>query len=136
MASKYGTNPNQIPLNLHLGSMAYQRVQNFPIYGKQLLTPGTTVNLDCFQTRNFNLFPVQSFTLANPTSLLDGMRITIKIKQDATGSRVVTYGSKYKFPGGSTNGVLSTAANSIDFLSCEYDATDDLLYCVLTKAYA
>lgn len=38
------------------------------------------------------------------------------LRQDATGSRTVTWGSDFKWPAGSTP-VLSTVANSLDILS-------------------
>jgi hypothetical protein len=41
--------------------------------------------------------------------------IRIRITQDATGSRVATWPSSFKWPGG-TVGVLSTAANAVDVL--------------------
>lgn len=99
------------------------------------LTPGTTVNVNAALSNNFTLTAAQNFTLANPTNLADGMVLNFRIKQDATGSRLITWGSKYKFPGG-TAGVLSTAANAVDFLSCYYHAADDRLECVLNKGFA
>ena len=99
------------------------------------LTPGATVNVDASLSNNFTLTPDQSFTLANPTNLTDGMVLNFRIKQDATGSRVATWGSKYHFPGG-VDGVLSTTANAVDFMSCYYDATSDSMCCVLNKAFA
>lgn len=63
---------------------------------------------------------------------LDEQVINIRIIQDGTGNRTLAYGSKYKFPGGAP--VLSTAASAKDFLSCQYDALDDTLFCSLMKA--
>lgn len=99
------------------------------------LTPGSTVNVDASLSNNFTLVADQNFTLANPSNLANGMVLNFRIKQDATGSRVITWGSKYKFPGGIA-GVLSTAANAVDFMSCYYDSTDDTLACVLSRAFA
>jgi len=100
-----------------------------------ILTPGVTVNTDAALSNNFTLTAAQNFTLANPTNLTDGMILNFRIKQDATGGRVVTWGSKFKFPGG-TAGVLSTTANAVDFMSCYYDGPSDTLDCVLNKAFA
>ena len=63
------------------------------------------------------------------------MVFNFRIKQDATGSRTLAYGSKYKFAGG-VAGVLSTAANATDLLSCYYDSTNDVLLCSLSKGFA
>ena len=54
------------------------------------------------------------------TSPVAGQSLTLKVVQDATGSRTLT--STMKFAGGSKT--LSTAANSIDIISVYYDGTD------------
>lgn len=99
------------------------------------LTSGTNVAVDASLSNTFTLTAEHTFTLDNPTNLVDGMILNFRFKQDATGSRVVTWGSKYKFPGG-TAGVLSTGASEVDFMSCYYDATSDTLDCVLNKDFS
>jgi hypothetical protein len=99
------------------------------------LTSGATVNTDASLSNNFKLVLATNATLANPTNLTDGMVLNYRIKQDATGSRTLAYGSKFKFPGGSAP-VLSTAANAVDLMSCYYDSTDDTLSCVMSKGFA
>ena len=74
-------------------------------------------------------------TLANPTGLRDGQVLNFRIVQDGTGSRTLAYGSAFKFAGG-TAPTLSTAAGAKDFMSCQYDAADGTLFCVLNKAFA
>jgi len=68
-------------------------------------------------------------TLANPsnlTSALLGQRIIFYIIEDATGSRTITtYGSVYKFSGG-TKPTLSTGANAIDRIICDIQTTTSL----------
>lgn len=73
-------------------------------------------------------------TLANPTNLLAGTTMQIKITQDATGSRTLAYGTNYKWATGADK-TLSTAANAVDILtlSC-FDGTN--IYCTLLKAFA
>ena len=99
------------------------------------LTPGASVAVDAALSNNFTLTAGQNFTLQNPTNLGDGMVLNFRIKQDATGSRVATWGSKYKFAGG-TAGVLSTSADAVDFMSCYYDGASDTLDCVLNNRFA
>jgi hypothetical protein len=99
------------------------------------LTPGASVAVDARLSNNFTLLAGQNFTLQNPTYLTDGMILNFRFKQDGTGSRVATWGSKYTFPGGA-DGVLTTTAAGVDFMSCYYDATDDKLICVLNKAFS
>lgn len=99
------------------------------------LTDAATINIDASLGNNFRVVLAGNRTLANPTGLIDGQVFNVRIKQDGTGSRTLAYGTKYKFPGG-TAPVLSTAANALDFMSCQYDATDDTLICVTNKAFA
>jgi hypothetical protein len=98
------------------------------------LTDAATVNVDASLSDNFRLTLGGNRTLANPTNLRDGQVINIRLIQDGTGGRTLAYGSKYKFPGG-TAPVLSTAASARDFMSCQYDATADTLFCVLNKDF-
>ena len=55
----------------------------------------------------------------------DGGVYVLRVKQDATGSRTLAYGSSYKFPGGVAP-VLSTGPNDIDILTFLSDGTDML----------
>jgi hypothetical protein len=91
------------------------------------LTPGATVTPDCEDGNFFTLAADQSFTLENPANPPDAgktMTILIRIVQDATGSRVITWGSKYKFQGGTAT-VLTTTANAVDLVSATYHAGSD-----------
>lgn len=101
----------------------------------QSLTDGATISVDASLANNFRVTLGGNRTLANPTNLIDGQVLNFRIFQDGTGSRTLSYGTKYKFPGG-TAPVLSTAASAKDFMSCQYDSTDDTLFCVLNKAFA
>lgn len=52
--------------------------------------------------------------------------ITLKLVQDATGSRTATWPATVKWPGG-TAPTLTTTASAVDFISCYYDGTN--YYC-------
>ena len=93
------------------------------------LLDGATISVNASLANTFRLR-----TLANPTNLSAGQHLFFRIKQDATGSRTLAFGSKYKFPGGAA--VLSTAANALDVISCQYDQNDDTLVCVLNRAFS
>lgn len=82
----------------------------------QVLTPGTTVAWNMALGENATLTPAQNFTLSNPTNILAGNSGMLTITQDATGSRVITWGTTYRFAGG-VKFVLSTAAGAIDELA-------------------
>lgn len=78
----------------------------------------------------FKLTANAAFVLTNPSNLSDMQRLTWQIKQDATGGRVMTLGSKFAFGADITAAVLSTGANKIDYLNCVYSATEDKLHVV------
>ena len=65
----------------------------------------------------------------------DGQTLTLKIKQDATGSRTIAANSALKWPGGIL-GVLSTAPNAEDILVATYDGATGFFYCTLAKGFA
>ena len=61
--------------------------------------------------------------LANPTNKEAGATYVLIVKQDGTGNRTLSYGSEYKFPGG-TAPTLSTGANDVDILCFVSDGTN------------
>lgn len=70
-------------------------------------------------------------TLDNPTNLGNGQTLIWHVKQDATGSRTLAFGTKFEFKGSS---VLSTTANAVDIICGTYNSTDDKIYCTLARA--
>lgn len=110
----------------------YTKAQNVTMV---TLTYGATVNTDASLSNVFYLAATGNFTLANPTNLGSGGCYVWFIKQDAAGSRLITFGSKFKFAGGVAP-TLSTASNALDRLVATYDATNDLLLCSLDKGFA
>ena len=63
-----------------------------------------------------------TFTFTSPGGACD---LTLKLVQDATGSRTVTWPASAKWPDG-TAPVLSTGANAIDIVNLSFDGTDYL----------
>ncbi len=64
-------------------------------------------------------------TMDNPTNPTDGQIITYELKQDATGTRTITWSSTaggFSF-GGGTAPTLSTAASKVDLIGFRYSAT-------------
>jgi hypothetical protein len=61
-------------------------------------------------------------TLDNPTNMTAGTTYVLRVIQDATGSRTLSYGANYKWPGG-TAPTLSTGANAVDILSFYCDGS-------------
>lgn len=92
----------------------------------QVVTPtsGGTQTSGGTLTPNFALsnsltftFGAGNLTLANPTGVIAGQNYQIAITQDSVGGRTITYGTNWKF-GGGTAPTLSTGANDVDILSC------------------
>jgi hypothetical protein len=59
------------------------------------------------------IFADSNFTLARPKNLYPGANGMITIKQDGTGSRVISWATGYRGPNGSTP-VLTTSASATD----------------------
>lgn len=63
-----------------------------------------------------------NLVLDNPANMNDGGQYILRILQDGTGSRLLTYGSVYKFPGGS-DPTLSTGASERDKIGFDSNGT-------------
>lgn len=77
------------------------------------LTDGATITPDFSLGNNFQCQLGGSRTLANPTNIVEGQSGLMRWIQDATGSRVLSYGWMYSTAGG-TLPVLSTGAGYHD----------------------
>ena len=66
-------------------------------------------------------------TLANPTNVSNGKHYTLKLIQDGTGTRTLTWGANYRFPGAVVPTLTATRmlADIFTFLGGE----DSLLFC-------
>jgi hypothetical protein len=95
--------------------------QTFTASQRGTITAVTVAAGDTTEQLNFNttnnwaltLNNTASCELQNPTNITAGQSGSIFIIQDATGSRVLTYGNAWDFIGG-TPPTLSTAANAVD----------------------
>ena len=84
------------------------------------LTSGTTVAIDASLSNNFKLTMTGACKLSNPTNLTEGMVLNFAIRQDATGGRVLTFDTLYKWPAG-TAPTWVTTASAKSFISAYYD---------------
>lgn len=80
------------------------------------LTDGATITPDFAVANNFSVTLGGNRTLANPSNLTAGQSGTIVITQDGTGSRTLSYGSSWKWPGG-TAPTLTTTASAVDVIA-------------------
>ena len=77
------------------------------------LTDGANISVDFNAGQNFAVQLAGNRTIDNPTNCVPGQTGSIFIIQDGTGSRTLSYGTNYKFPGG-TAPTLSTGASACD----------------------
>lgn len=77
------------------------------------LTDGATITPDFSAGLNFVVTLGGNRTLANPTNVKEGQSGVLLVKQDATGSRTLTWGSNWKWAG-ATAPTLTTTASRTD----------------------
>jgi len=75
-------------------------------------------------------------TLANPTNWTNAGTVNIHLTQDVTGSRLISFGAKFRAVGGIAGITLSTAGNAWDMLSFVYHPTKDLYFVAIGKGAA
>lgn len=102
--------------------MGYRGKSGFPS-AVVALTDGATINTDASLGSTFTVTLGGNRTIANPTNPASGQKIVYRVKQDGTGGRTLTWGSAFRFSGG-TAPTLTTAANKTDYLGFIYNATD------------
>lgn len=79
------------------------------------LTDGASISLDLDTGFDFAVTLAGNRTLSNATNVQVGQKGRIRVVQDATGSRTLSFGSNYEFAGGSAP-TLTTTANAQDVL--------------------
>jgi hypothetical protein len=84
------------------------------------MTPNFANANSCLAT-----FGAGNLTIANPTNIKAGQSYNIALTQDGTGSRTATWGSDFKWAGG-TAPTLSTGASDKDVIACWADTTTTL----------
>lgn len=83
--------------------------------GEVTLTDATSIVMDTSTFINAKVTLAGNRTLQSPTNAKAGQTGYIRIIQDATGSRTLSFGPNWIFPGGVAP-VLSTAADAVDML--------------------
>lgn len=103
-------------------------------YAQQVtLTDAATVTPNLSASRAFIWTLGGNRTLANPTNLVAGDRWIIDVQQDATGSRTLSYGTKYYWPSTNNYGTavgsaptLMTTAGGANILEFYYNGSSIL----------
>lgn len=116
------------------GGAYLKRISMFYEARVYLLVDAATVTPQCHIAEQFRWTLGGNRTMANPATPYDGQVINLRLSQDGTGGRTITWPSKFRFAGGAPS--LSTAANARDFVSCQYDAAQDTWFCAIQKALA
>lgn len=90
------------------------------------LTDGATITIDMVNGPNFSVTLAGNRVLANPTNQVVGSSGFIVVSQDATGSRTLSYGTAWKWIGGQTP-LLTTTASTRDVILYTVLANNDIL---------
>jgi len=96
------------------------------------LTDGSTINIDASLGNIFTVTLGGDRTIADPTNPTSGQKIIIRLKQDGTGSRVVSWGNAYKFGLDVVQPTLSTTGGKVDYLAFIYNAGSSQWDCLAT----
>jgi hypothetical protein len=117
-------------------AQTYTAAQRGAISAISVGASDTTKTLDFATANNFQLTLANtgSCELANPSNLTAGQSGSIFIVQDATGSRLLTFGSYLDFAGG-TAPTLSTTAAAVDRIDYLVRSATSI-HCVFTANYS
>lgn len=92
--------------------------------GVVALTDAATISTDASLGNVFTVTLGGNRTMANPTNPTSGQKIVYRLKQDATGSRTITWGSAFRFGTDVASPTLTTTAAKTDYLGFMYNAAD------------
>jgi len=89
------------------------------------LTDADTIAIDASTGNIFTVTLAGNRTLGNPTgSPVDGQLMEVRVRQDATGTRTLGYGTEYRFSTDLPSPTLTTTAAKTDYLLFQYHSTD------------
>lgn len=95
-----------------------------PANTAQTLTDAATISWDAASGATASVTLGGARTLAAPTNLKTGGRYALKVVQDGSGSRTLTWNAVFKWPA-ATPPTLSTAAGKVDLVTCvSFDGTN------------
>ena len=108
-----------------LGAQDAQEYTKQLNFNETVLSDGANISWDLNANQVAKVTLAGNRTLDNPTNQKAGSTYILRIIQDGTGSRTLSFGSAYDFPGG-TAPVLTAAANAVDVLTFVSDGTNML----------
>lgn len=89
------------------------------------LTDAATIAVDATLGNIFTVTLAGNRTLGNPTGAVNGQKLIFRIRQDATGSRTLSYDTKFRFGTDVTSPTLTTTAAKTDYIGVIYHGADD-----------
>ncbi len=84
------------------------------------LTYAATVTTDVSLSDMFRITLTGNLVLANPTNPMDGQTVTWELTQDATGGRLISFGTAFAFGTDIPTVTLTTTPNKTDFIGAVY----------------
>lgn len=102
-----------------LANTANKALTTTNVWGSQgavTLTDAATIAVDLSTGINFEVTLAGNRALGNPTNAKAGQRGRIKVIQDATGSRTLSYGTSWEFATGTAYTLASSASGEYDIL--------------------
>lgn len=132
-----GSLPVAITGNVGLGTTTFNNVANFATefsYTSNIGLGTTTINWNNGVGQNIGIGTSQGAYIAfTHPSNSNYASLNLRIKQDATGSRVVSFWPATVLWAGGTAPTLTTTANKSDIISCKWNGTND--YCVVSQNF-
>ena len=95
----------------------------------QTLTDGATITPDCDLGTVWEVTLGGDRTMAAPTNPQDGMTFVLTIKQDGTGTRLITWNAVFDWSSGTAPTLTTTLTTGRDVISGVYNLTDDKWRC-------
>lgn len=100
------------------------------------LTDAATITTNAALANVFTVTLAGNRTMAAPTNPANGQKIIYRIKQDATGTRTLTWNAVFRFGTDVLNPTLTTTPNKTDYIGFIYNATDSTWDCLaVTHGY-
>lgn len=107
-----------------------------PVTAPRLITPpvsltdnGTTIATDASMGNIFRVTALTAnVTLSNPTSLVDGQKITWEIIQNGAAAKTLAFGTNFGFGAEITACTISAGLSSHSFITAQYNSTTTKVY--------
>lgn len=100
---------------------------------QETLTYASSVTIDCSEASTFDILLTGNITIGFDFAAYDGQKIMLRLKQDATGSRLVTFDSTVTFSADLTGFTASTLANKTDLVGLIYNLSANKFQVVATN---